>query len=70
MKRVALTTPGVGSSIEFYNAQFISPNGTVVVLVFPSVFFANLAPAMATVSSPATFAAVFFSPPLLAGIFS
>ncbi|KLO26322.1 MFS transporter [Mycobacterium haemophilum] len=64
MKRVALASL-IGSAIEFYDFFLY---GTAAALVFPSVFFANLAPTMATIASLATFAAAFFSRPLGAAI--
>ncbi|OSC41429.1 MFS transporter [Mycobacterium decipiens] len=65
MKRVALASL-VGSAIEFYDFFLY---GTAAALVFPTVFFANLGPTMATIASLATFAAAFFSRPLGAAVF-
>lgn len=65
MKRVALSS-FIGSTIEFYDFYIY---GTAAALVFPSVFFPHLGPALATVASLATFAAAFLSRPLGAVVF-
>jgi metabolite-proton symporter len=65
MTRVALASL-VGSAIEFYDFFLY---GTAAALVFPSVFFPHLGPAMATIASLGTFAAAFFSRPVGAAIF-
>ena len=65
MARVAMAGL-VGSAIEFYDFFLY---GTAAALVFPTVFFPHLSPAMATFASLATFAAAFFSRPLGAAIF-
>ncbi|GFG80900.1 MFS transporter [Mycobacterium paragordonae] len=56
----------VGSAVEYYDF-FIY--GTAAALVFPSVFYPNLSPAMATVASMGTFATAFLSRPLGAAVF-
>ncbi len=65
MKRVALACL-VGSAIEFYDFLIY---GTAAALVFPTVFFPQLGPAMATVASMGTFATAFLSRPLGAAVF-
>ncbi|MBO0879014.1 MAG: MHS family MFS transporter [Mycobacterium sp.] len=65
MKRVA-TACLVGSTIEYYDF-FIY--GTAAALVFPTVFFPHLSPAMAMTASMGTFAAAFLSRPLGAVVF-
>ncbi|AYE97258.1 MFS transporter [Mycobacterium paragordonae] len=65
MRRVALACL-VGSAVEYYDF-FIY--GTAAALVFPSVFYPNLSPAMATVASMGTFATAFLSRPLGAAVF-
>ncbi|SON61248.1 Inner membrane metabolite transport protein YhjE [Mycobacterium simulans] len=65
MKRVAVACL-VGSAIEFYDFLIY---GTAAALVFPTVFFPHLSPAVATVASMGTFAAAFISRPLGAGVF-
>nr|VTP02715.1 Inner membrane metabolite transport protein YhjE [Mycobacterium riyadhense] len=65
MKRVAVACL-VGSAIEFYDFLIY---GTAAALVFPTVFFPHLSPAVATVASMGTFAAAFVSRPLGAGVF-
>jgi metabolite-proton symporter len=60
MKRVAAACL-VGSTIEFYDFLIY---GTAAALVFPTVFFPNLSPAMATIASMGTFATAFLSRPL------
>jgi metabolite-proton symporter len=65
MKRVAAACL-VGSAIEFYDF-FIY--GTAAALVFPTVFFPHLSPAMATIASMGTFATAFLSRPLGALVF-
>jgi MFS family permease len=65
MKRVAAACL-IGSTIEFYDFLIY---GTAAALVFPTVFFPHLSPAMATIASMATFATAFLSRPLGAVIF-
>jgi metabolite-proton symporter len=65
MRRVALACL-VGSAVEYYDF-FIY--GTAAALVFPTVFYPNLSPAMATVASMGTFATAFLSRPLGAVVF-
>jgi metabolite-proton symporter len=65
MKRVAAACL-VGSTIEFYDFLIY---GTAAALVFPTVFFPHLGPAMATIASMGTFAAAFLSRPLGAVVF-
>jgi metabolite-proton symporter len=65
MKRVAAACL-VGSAIEFYDFLIY---GTAAALVFPTVFFPHLSPAMATIASMGTFAAAFLSRPLGAAVF-
>jgi len=64
MKRVAVACL-VGSAIEFYDFLIF---GTAAALVFPTVFFPNLGPTMATVASMGTFAAAFLSRPVGAAV--
>lgn len=65
MRRVALACV-VGSAVEFYDFYIY---GTAAALVFPSVFYPNLGPAMATVASMGTFATAFLSRPIGAVVF-
>lgn len=65
MKRVAFAS-FVGTAIEFYDFYLY---GTAAALVFPKIFFPNLSPTMATISSLATFAAAFLSRPVGAAVF-
>jgi metabolite-proton symporter len=65
MKRVAAACL-VGSAIEFYDFVIY---GTAAALVFPTVFFPHLNPAMATIASMGTFASGFLSRPLGAAVF-
>jgi metabolite-proton symporter len=65
MKRVAAAC-FVGSTIEAYDFHIY---GTAAALVFPTVFFPHLSPAMATIASMGTFAAAFLSRPLGAVVF-
>jgi metabolite-proton symporter len=65
MKRVAAACL-VGSTIELYDFLIY---GTAAALVFPTVFFPHLGPAMATIASMGTFAAAFLSRPLSAVVF-
>jgi metabolite-proton symporter len=65
MKRVAIACLA-GSAIEFYDFLIY---GTAAALVFPTVFFPRLSPAMATIASMGTFAAAFLSRPLGAAVF-
>src|SRR5262245_19848719 len=64
-KRVA-SAWRVGSLIEFYDFVIY---GTAAALVFPTVFFPHLSPAMATIASMGTFASGFLSRPLGAAVF-
>jgi metabolite-proton symporter len=65
MKRIVVACL-VGSTIEYYDF-FIY--GTAAALVFPTVFFPHLSPAMATIASMGTFATAFLSRPLGALVF-
>jgi metabolite-proton symporter len=65
MKRVAAACL-VGTTIEFYDFLIYA---TAAVLVFPTVFFPDLGPAMATTASMGTFGAAFVSRPLGAVVF-
>jgi hypothetical protein len=65
MKRVAVACL-VGSTIEFYDFTIY---GTAAALVFPTVFFSQLSPAMATIASMGTFATAFLSRPPGAAVF-
>jgi metabolite-proton symporter len=65
MRRVAIACL-VGSTIEYYDFYIY---GTAAALVFPTVFFPHLSPAMATVASMGTFATAFLSRPLGAAVF-
>ena len=65
MKRVAAACL-VGSTVEFYDFLIYA---TAAALVFPTVFFPHLSPAMATIASMGTFAAAFLSRPLGAAVF-
>ena len=65
MRRVA-TACLVGSAIEFYDFLIY---GTAAALVFPSVFFPQLSPAVATIASMGTFGAAFLSRPVGAAVF-
>jgi MFS family permease len=65
MKRVAAACL-IGTTIEYYDF-FIY--GTAAALVFPTVFFPHLSPAMATIASMGTFATAFLSRPLGAAVF-
>jgi metabolite-proton symporter len=65
MKRVAAACL-VGSTIEVYDFIIY---GTAAALVFPTVFFPHLSPAMATIASMGTFATAFVSRPLGAVVF-
>lgn len=56
----------LGSSVEFYDF-FIY--GTAAALVFPTVFFPNLTPTMATVASLGSFATAFVARPFGAAFF-
>jgi MFS family permease len=57
MRRVAAACL-VGSAIEFYDFLIY---GTAAALVFPTVFFPHLSPALATIASMGTFASAFVS---------
>src|SRR5689334_2514352 len=63
--RIALSSY-VGSAIEFYDF-FIY--GTAAALVFPTVFFPELSPIMATTASLGAFAAAFLARPVGAAVF-
>ena len=65
MRRVA-TACLVGSAIEFYDFLIY---GTAAALVFPTVFFPHLEPAVATFASMGTFGAAFLSRPVGAAVF-
>jgi MFS family permease len=65
MKRVAAACL-VGTTIEFYDLILYA---TAAALVFPTVFFPHLSPAMATTASMGTIATVFVSRPLGAVVF-
>jgi metabolite-proton symporter len=65
MKRVAAACV-VGSAIEYYDFLIY---GTAAALVFPTVFFPHLSPAVATIASMGTFATAFLSRPLGAAVF-
>jgi metabolite-proton symporter len=56
----------IGTAIEFYDFYIY---GTAAALIFPHVFFPNLSPTMATISSLATFAVAFLSRPIGAAVF-
>lgn len=56
----------VGTTVEFYDFYIY---GTAAALTFPSVFFPNLSPGMATIASMSTFAAAFVSRPLGGAVF-
>jgi metabolite-proton symporter len=65
MRRVA-TACLVGAAIEFYDFLIY---GTAAALVFPTVFFPHLGPAVATIASMGTFGAAFLSRPIGAAVF-
>ena len=65
MRRIAAACL-VGSAIEFYDFLIY---GTAAALVFPTVFFPQLGPAVATVASMGTFGAAFLSRPVGAAVF-
>lgn len=56
----------VGTAIEYYDFYIY---GTAAALVFPTVFFPEMSPTMATIASFGTFAVAFFSRPLGAAVF-
>ncbi|MGA7131159.1 MAG: MFS transporter [Mycobacterium sp.] len=60
MRRVAASCL-VGSAIEFYDFLIY---GTAAALVFPTVFFPHLSPALATLASMGTFASAFVARPI------
>ena len=60
MRRVAAACL-VGSAIEFYDFLIY---GTAAALVFPTVFFPQLSPALATLASMGTFASAFVARPI------
>jgi metabolite-proton symporter len=65
MRRVAAACL-IGSAIEFYDFLIY---GTAAALVFPTVFFPQLNPTVATVASMGTFCAAFLSRPVGAAVF-
>ena len=65
MRRVAAACL-VGSTIEFYDFLIY---GTAAALVFPTVFFPDLSPTLATVASLGTFATAFVARPIGAATF-
>ncbi len=65
MRRVAAACL-VGSAIEFYDFLIY---GTAAALVFPTVFFPQLSPTVATLASMGTFGAAFLSRPVGAAVF-
>jgi metabolite-proton symporter len=65
MKRIAAACL-VGSTIEFYDFVIYA---TAAALVFPTVFFPHLSPAMAMTASMGTLATAFLSRPLGAVVF-
>ena len=65
LRRVALAS-SIGTTVEFYDF-FIY--GTAAALVFPTIFFSDMNPGMATMASFATFAVAFFARPVGAIIF-
>ena len=65
MRRVAISCL-VGSAIEFFDFLIY---GTAAALVFPTVFFPHLPPAIATIASMGTFATAFLSRPIGAAVF-
>ena len=60
LRRVAAAC-WVGSAIEFYDFLIY---GTAAALVFPTVFFPDLSPTLATVASMGTFASAFVARPI------
>jgi metabolite-proton symporter len=65
MKRVAAACL-IGSTVEYYDYLIYA---TAAALVFPTVFFPHLSPAMATTASMGTLAASFLSRPLGGAVF-
>ncbi|MUM33414.1 MFS transporter, partial [Mycolicibacterium sp. CBMA 361] len=65
MNKVAFAS-FIGTAIEFYDFYIY---GTAAALIFPQVFFPNLSPAMATISSLSTFAVAFLARPIGAAVF-
>ena len=65
MRRIAIASM-TGTVIEFYDF-FIY--GTAAALVFPTVFFPDLSPIMATTASLGAFAAAFLARPVGAAVF-
>jgi metabolite-proton symporter len=65
MRRVAAACL-IGSAIEFYDFLIY---GTAAALVFPTVFFPQLSPTVATIASMGTFGAAFLSRPVGAAVF-
>lgn len=63
--RIAFTCM-VGTTVEFYDFYIY---GTAAALTFPTIFFPNLSPALATIASMGTFAAAFVSRPLGGAVF-
>ncbi len=64
--RRALAASYIGSAVEFYDF-FIY--GTAAALVFPTVFFPNLGPTLATMASLGSFATAFVARPVGAVVF-
>jgi metabolite-proton symporter len=60
MRRIAAACL-VGSAIEFYDFAIY---GTAAALVFPTVFFPDLSPTLATIASMGTFASAFVARPI------
>lgn len=65
MNKVAFAS-FIGTAIEFYDFYIY---GTAAALIFPHVFFPNMSPTMATISSLGTFAVAFLSRPIGAAVF-
>src|SRR5215469_3324419 len=65
MKRIAVACL-IGSVIEYYDFLIYA---TAAALVFPTVFFPHLSPAMATTAAMGTLATAFVSRPLGAAVF-
>jgi metabolite-proton symporter len=65
MRRISFAS-FIGTAIEYYDF-FIY--GTAAALVFPTVFFPEMSPTIATIASFGTFAAAFFSRPIGAAAF-
>lgn len=65
LRRVAIACT-VGTTVEFYDFYIY---GTAAALVFPTVFFPDLNPTLATIAAMGTFAAAFVSRPLGGAVF-